>query len=268
MDHHQPSNFAGAHLYWSDSRFKATCEMALALIRRAGHPLTERAQVALLAGILTDTGRFKFNDELVFPTVSAILYPEHGPHARAGLYQDARSLVEESERDPSEITAQLKGFQRTGFDRVDEWFYAWTTVSAFESNCSALLLSAGADVGIAFSERGSVVRGSARATRQAAEAGFNLGALFRDFKTEVRGVKWDGGGHAAAAGFSAERVDVTATHSSSESNLSPWADALRKEVLAAVARALSGKSAPKGGGQAPPWDAAAPPSATAMPGMG
>jgi bifunctional oligoribonuclease and PAP phosphatase NrnA len=268
MDHHQPSNFANSPFYWSDSRYKATCEMAVALIRRAGHPLTQRAQVALLAGIITDTGRFKFNDEEVFHTVLAILFPEQGPHARPGLYQYVRALVEEGERDPSEVTAQLKGLGRTQFERVGDWFMAWTTVSAFESNCSVLLLSAGADVSVAFSERGTVLRGSARANAAAVEAGVNLGALFRDFAPDVRGVKWDGGGHAGAAGFSGERTEVTSEHHSSESNLSPWADALRREVVSAIAQRVSALPPPKAASSAPPWDAGAPPAPTSPAPMG
>jgi nanoRNase/pAp phosphatase (c-di-AMP/oligoRNAs hydrolase) len=258
MDHHQPSNFAGTPYYWSDARYKATCEMALYLIRRARAPLTERAQVALLGGLITDTGRFKFNDEDVFSSVADLLHATSPGGTRPGLYQYARALVEESDRDVSEITAQLKGLQRTQYERVGGWFVAWTVVSAFESNLSALLLSAGADVSVAFSERGLLVRGSSRASRSAADAGLNLGAIYRDHRTKVAGVKWDGGGHAAAAGFSAERSSAPAKQSATEAPLSPWADAIRKEVLAAIAAALKG-TAPKTGSSVPPWDAGSPP---------
>jgi nanoRNase/pAp phosphatase (c-di-AMP/oligoRNAs hydrolase) len=204
MDHHQPSNFAGTPFYWSDARYRATCEMALALIRTAGVPLTEKARVALLGGLLTDTGRFKFNDEPVFAAVDDLFFggPEGPP--REGLYQYARQLVEETGRDASEITANLKGLQRAQWVRAGEWFLAWTAVSAFESNLSALLVASGADVSVAFAERGGLVRGSARATRAAEKAGLNLGAIFRDFRSPWPDVAWDGGGHAAAAGFSAE----------------------------------------------------------------
>lgn len=254
MDHHQPSNFAGTPYYWSDARYKATCEMALYLVRRAGGHLTDRAQVAILAGLITDTGRFKYNDEDVFKAVNELFFGAHGAPVRPGLYQYARALVEESERDPSEVTAQLKGMQRAQWERVGEWFVAWTVVSAFESNCSVLLLSAGADVAVAFSEHGRQVRGSSRATRAASEAGANLGVLYRDFKMRAPGVKWDGGGHAAAAGFTAERTDGAPLASPSGGGLSPWADAVRKEVLAAIAAMLHGK-APKTSALLPPWDA-------------
>lgn len=259
MDHHQPSNFAGTPYYWSDARYKATCEMALFLTRRAGAHLTERAQTAILAGLLTDTGRFKYNDEAVFGSVAELFRPPSA--AKAGVYQFARSLVEEAERDPSEITAQLKGLQRTQWERVGEWFVAWTVVSAFESNCSVLLLSAGADVAVAFSEHNGKVRGSSRATRGAAEAGVNLGALYRDFKSKVPGVKWDGGGHAAAAGFTAEKGEGAGAPGGS--GLSPWADQVRKEIMGAIGASLAGK-APKSGAIAPPWDTGTSPSAGPM----
>ena len=261
MDHHQPSNFSGTPYYWSDSRYKATCEMALVLTRRAGAHLTERAQVAILAGLLTDTGRFKYNDEAVFASVAELFRPPDVP--RDGLYQYARSLVEESDRDPSEITAQLKGLQRTQWEKVGDWFVAWTVVSAFESNCSVLLLSAGADVAVAFSEHGNSLRGSSRATRAAAEAGVNLGALYRDHTTALPSTKWDGGGHAAAAGFTAERSDAAAPQAPGGSGLSPWGDAVRKEVIAAIAGSLHGKT-PKSGASPPPWDAGARPSSPGM----
>ncbi len=256
MDHHQPSNFAGTPYYWSDFRYKATCEMALFLVRRAGAHLTDRAQVAILAGLLTDTGRFKYNDEAVFSSMHELLFGPHGVPPRPGLYQYARSLVEEADRDASEVTAQLKGMQRAQWEKVGEWFVAWTVVSAFESNCSVLLLSAGADVAVAFSQHGRKLRGSSRATRGAAEAGVNLGALYRDFKATVPGVQWDGGGHAAAAGFTAERAHTDAPEGDAGGALSLWADGVRREVLAAIAASLSGK-APKSSSLPPPWDAGA-----------
>jgi len=166
MDHHQPSNFAGTPYYWSDARYKATCEMALFLLRRAGAKVTERAQVAILSGLITDTGRFKYNDEAVFKSVADLFYGARTEAPPEGLYQYARGLMEESERDASEVTAQLKGMQRVQWERVGDWFVAWTVVSSFESNCSVLLLSAGADVSVAFSEHGRRLRGSSRATRQ------------------------------------------------------------------------------------------------------
>lgn len=254
MDHHQPSNFAGTPYYWSDARYKATCEMALFLLRRAGAKVTERAQVAILSGLITDTGRFKYNDEAVFKSVADLFYGARTEAPPEGLYQYARGLMEESERDASEVTAQLKGMQRVQWERVGDWFVAWTVVSSFESNCSVLLLSAGADVSVAFSEHGRRLRGSSRATRQAAEAGVNLGALYRDFRVKAAGVEWDGGGHAAAAGFTAQSEAGGGEGGGSAGQLAPWADAVRKEVLAAIAKQLEGKAA-RSSALPPPWDA-------------
>jgi nanoRNase/pAp phosphatase (c-di-AMP/oligoRNAs hydrolase) len=260
MDHHQPSNFAGARLYWSDARFRATCEMALYLLRRAGVPISRNAKIALMAGLLTDTGRFKYNDEEVFGSVAALLAggPE-GP-TPPGTYQFARQLVEESERDPSEITAQLKGLQRAQWRRVGPWFLAWTFVSSFESNLSSLLVSSGADVAVAFCERGNVLRGSSRATRGAERAGVNLGALWRDFKSAHPGVEWDGGGHAAAAGFTATKAGA-ATPTAPGALASPWVESVAMEALSALEGMLQNKQ-PEAGASAPPWDAARADSAT------
>ncbi len=254
MDHHQPSNFAGTPYYWSDARYKATCEMALFLLRRAGAHVSERAQVAILSGLITDTGRFKYNDEPVFKAVADLFYGARPEGPPAGLYQYARGLMEESDRDAGEVTAQLKGMQRAQFERVGDWFVAWTVVSSFESNCSVLLLSAGADVSVAFSEHGKSLRGSSRATRQAAEAGVNLGALYRDLEVKAPGVKWDGGGHAAAAGFTAVAEARGGEGSAGGGQLAPWAEAVRKEVLAAIAKQLAGKAA-RSSSLPPPWDA-------------
>jgi nanoRNase/pAp phosphatase (c-di-AMP/oligoRNAs hydrolase) len=255
MDHHQPSNFAGTAYYWSDARYRATCEMALALIRRAGVPLTDKARVALLGGFLTDTGRFKFNDEPVFAAMDDLLFrgPE-GP-AREGLYQFARQVVEETGRDASEITANLKGLQRTQWERAGQWFVAWTVVSAFESNLSALLVGSGADVSVAFAQRGETLRGSARATRAAERAGLNLGAIFRDFGPRIPQVEWDGGGHAAAAGFSATRRGAQGA-TPEGGKLAPWGEEVRAAVVGAISHALS-STAPPSASSAPPWDARA-----------
>ncbi|HEX9710360.1 MAG TPA: DHH family phosphoesterase [Candidatus Thermoplasmatota archaeon] len=254
IDHHQPSNFAGTAFYWSDARFRATCEMSLQLIRRAGVPLTDRARVALLGGLLTDTGRFKFNDEAVFGAVDNLLYrgPEGPP--REGLYQYARGLVEETGRDASEITANLKGLQRAQWARAGDWFVAWTVVSAFESNLSSLLVGSGADVAVAFAERDGFVRGSARATRAAERAGLNLGALFRDFTPPWPGVSWDGGGHAAAAGFSAERAPRSGAGPAGGPGSGTFAKEVEGAVVDAIVATMKAK-APQAASAAPPWDA-------------
>lgn len=59
MDHH-PTNEGYGHLAWIDAESSSTCEMAYRVIEGLGIELDQRIGAALMNGIATDTGFFKY----------------------------------------------------------------------------------------------------------------------------------------------------------------------------------------------------------------
>ena len=67
-----------------------------------------------------------------------------------------------------------------------------------EGSASSMLINIGADIAFVGTAKGESVRISARAKRDAVNAGVNLGQLMEDISNEYNGT---GGGHSGAAGI-------------------------------------------------------------------
>lgn len=147
--------------------------------------------IALLAGILSDTGSFKYSDLRSIETYMAI----------SRMYSILPKEVYETFNIPKPKgmrSAVLKAAQRLQFEKYKGFYLVRTQVSAFESSVAMSILGMGTDVVIVASQREDEVRLSGRANRKAVEAGVHLGNLFGEMGTEIGG---DGGGHDGAAGL-------------------------------------------------------------------
>jgi nanoRNase/pAp phosphatase (c-di-AMP/oligoRNAs hydrolase) len=101
-------------------------------------------------------------------------------------------------QDISMRIAFLKAASRIELDRVQDMLIASSYVSSFGGSASSMLINIGADIAFVGTERGEKVRISARAKRDAVNAGVNLGQLMEDISNEYNGT---GGGHSGAAGI-------------------------------------------------------------------
>jgi phosphoesterase RecJ-like protein len=192
IDHHCPTaKWAERGTYLCDDSKRSCAEVVLDIIDRAGRPVTKEMALALCAGILTDTGHFRFSNPASLRAFARLV-----EQAEVGM-EEILSLTE-SPTDISERVAQMKGGQRMRFERVGEYIVAISHGSSFESSVCKSLLSMGADVAFVASQRNEEFRLSARARQELVRKGLHLGQLLGDVGQETDN---DGGGHGGAAGL-------------------------------------------------------------------
>ena len=137
---------------------------------------------AILAGIIADTGHFKYADVHTFETVLDIL--------KKGIdLQEVLSILKE-DMNRSKKIAVLKAFKRMKIYPIDNMIIATTRIGAYEAIVAKSLLEMGADIAFVASKD----RISSRAKNTVIERGINLAEIMQKLENG------DGGGHKAAAG--------------------------------------------------------------------
>ncbi|MDD1743080.1 MAG: DHHA1 domain-containing protein, partial [Methanomassiliicoccales archaeon] len=180
-----------ARLYHCDDS-KASCsEIVYELLKAAKKTPTRDVALALMFGILTDTGYFKFAKPATLLTFAELMSVGNVP------MDEAMNLVE-TETDISERISVLKGAQRLKYWKVGQYIVATSQGSAFEASVCKSLLNLGADVAFVGSQRGEQFRVSARATQAVVRKGVHLGNMLGQIGTETTN---GGGGHPGAAGL-------------------------------------------------------------------
>lgn len=216
IDHHAPSpTWDMAKYYYCDETKSSCSEIIYELIRVAHHlgfiefsfdsggsvniDDLERVGLALLVGVTSDTGNFRYATPFTFQSFSNLL-------RQSGHQMDEiLSIMEGDEtEDPSRRVAHLKAAQRVQFHRPggNGVTIATSTVSSYEASAAKAILSLGADVSIVAAQRGKEVRVSARARRSVIETyDLHLGRLLNEVANQF---KCGGGGHDGAAGLNGE----------------------------------------------------------------
>ena len=192
VDHHTRNpKWDGARVYYSDES-KASCsEIVYELLKAGGKSPSRDVSLALMFGILTDTGYFKFARPNTLITFSELM-------ALHDIHMDEAMNLAEAETDISERISQLKGAQRLKYWKVGNFIVAASQGSAFEASVCKALLSLGADIAFVGSQRGDDFRVSARATQAMVRKGIHLGKLLGGIGAETTN---GGGGHPGAAGL-------------------------------------------------------------------
>ncbi len=149
------------------------------------------AALALLFGMLTDSGYFRFAKKETLLTFSEIM----GIH---DIQMDEAMNLVDLDTDISERISQLKGAQRLKYWKVGEHIVATSQGSAYEASVCKSLLGLGADIVFVGSQRGEQFRVSARATQAMVRKGVHLGKLMGGVGSETSN---GGGGHPGAAGL-------------------------------------------------------------------
>lgn len=192
IDHHCPTNkWAERGTYLCDESKRSCAEVVLDIIDRAAKPVSREMALGLCAGILTDTGHFRFANPASLRAFARLI------EAAGASMEDVLSLTD-SPTDISERVAQMKGGQRMRFERVGDYIVAISQGSSFESSVCKSMLSLGADIAFVASQRGEEFRLSARARQDLVRKGLHLGQLLGDVGNETDN---DGGGHGGAAGL-------------------------------------------------------------------
>jgi nanoRNase/pAp phosphatase (c-di-AMP/oligoRNAs hydrolase) len=192
IDHHMPTG------KWEDMQFicdegkVACCELIYDIISASNIAIGRDTGMALLCGMLTDSGHFSFANTGMMRTFADIM-------DATGIGMDEAMDFPRSDVGMSERVAVMKGMERSKFDRVGDMIVATSYGGSFEASVCKALLNAGADVVFVGSQRDDRFRLSARADQQMVRRGIHLGEILKGIGDET---VTDGGGHSGAAGLS------------------------------------------------------------------
>ncbi|OGS44879.1 MAG: hypothetical protein A3K76_03070 [Euryarchaeota archaeon RBG_13_57_23] len=192
IDHHvRNERWEKAAMYHCDDSKSSCSEIVYELLKREKRKVTREMALALLFGMLTDSGYFRFAKHDTLVTFSEIM-------ATHGIQMDEAMNQVDLDVDISERISQLKGAQRLKYWKVGNYIVATSQGSAFEASVCKALLGLGADVAFVGSQRGEQFRVSARATQAMVRKGVHLGKLLGGIGSETAN---GGGGHPGAAGL-------------------------------------------------------------------
>lgn len=191
IDHHARTDRWQDCVYYCDDSKRSCAEIIYDLLKEAELGVGEDVGLALLAGMLTDSGHLSYATPSLLHTFAEIL-------ERTGLNMDEIVDLIDLDPDISERISQLKGAQRLRFERSDGFIVATSFGSAFESSVCKAIINLGADVAFVGSQRDENFRVSARARPDVVRMGLHLGKLLGDVGSETSN---DGGGHGGAAGL-------------------------------------------------------------------
>ena len=202
IDHHEGgSDWSAAeiNICWPTS---STAEIILKY-SQAFYPsgLDNDSALQLLAGIITDTGRFKHANAMSLKAASDIIETYSIDYA---------SFVESIEKDNmnhSQKVAIAKSLTKVEAIDAGNWYLIHTSGSTNEGVIARSLISAGAEVALVVRRAKDETRLIARATRSAVNEGVHLGHLMSQLTETLDG---EGGGHAGAAGWSGNVPAITA----------------------------------------------------------
>jgi bifunctional oligoribonuclease and PAP phosphatase NrnA len=191
IDHHARNERWSSCKYFCDDTRRSCAELVFQLLREAGVEISRDAGLALLSGMVTDSGHFRYATAKLLGDFSQLMVLAH-------IDVDEVFDLTDLEPDVSERIAMLKGGQRLRFERVGQHIVAISLGSSFESSVCKGLLSLGADIAFVVSQRDEMFRLSARARQDMVRSGLHLGKLLEDLG---RDVSCEGGGHPGAAGM-------------------------------------------------------------------
>lgn len=192
IDHHtRNEKWQNAMTYHCDDSKSSCSEIIFELLNAAKKQPTKKVALALMFGILTDTGYFKFAKPATLVAFSELM-------ALHNVQMDEVMGLIYAEEDISERISQLKGAQRLKYWKVGGHIVASSQGSAYEASVCKALLDLGADIAFVGSQRGEMFRISARATQAMVRKGVHLGKLLGAVGTETTN---GGGGHPGAAGI-------------------------------------------------------------------
>lgn len=201
IDHHQGGtdwNETDLLICWEVS---STTEIIHRYAEQFDLAMDEKSATLLLAGIITDTGRFKHANGGSFIAAGELI-------KKYSLdYATFIESIEKEELNHSQKMAIAKALSRLESIDAGEWFLLHTKGSTNEGIVAHSLLAAGADVALVVRRAENETRLIGRASRTAVNAGIHLGNIMSELCTTLGG---EGGGHSGAAGWSGDVPTITA----------------------------------------------------------
>ncbi len=191
IDHHTANGRWDGMRTFIDPDRASCCEIVLDIIRGCSKPIGRDVGLALIAGMLTDTGHFQYSDPAELRAFADVM-------DMCSIPMDEAMLLTRAPVSMSERTAAMKAVGRSKFERVGDMIVAVSMSSSYEAACCKALIASGADVSFVASQRENEFRVSGRATQEAVRRGVKLDSIMGDLCQET---ETDGGGHGGAAGM-------------------------------------------------------------------
>lgn len=195
VDHHLDTGLVDGALFYIQRPARSTAEIVWRILKENCKRADKKTAVALMAGMISDTGRFKRASTESFNAAAELLSVGELVYEEALLALSVPPSI-------SQRIAVLKAASRAEIERQGDWLIAWTSVNSFEGSAAMALVDIGADVALVAGRHGSGnrVRVSGRSSWRAAKSGLSLAEIFGEVGREFGG---DGGGHLSAAALDA-----------------------------------------------------------------
>ncbi|MCL2142131.1 MAG: DHHA1 domain-containing protein [Methanimicrococcus sp.] len=196
IDHHSTVALLDEAEFFIHEDTTSTVEIIFRILETAGIPITEKMGLAMITGIITDTGHLKHANADTFKTLSKIMQVSKVD------YFDALELMAAT---PQDINIRIEMFKAAMGCRVEcvgDFIIATTNVQSYGGAVASMLTNIGADIAFVGSAKDdNSVRVSGRAKRDIISNGLNLGRIMEEISEKYNGT---GGGHSGAAGIDAE----------------------------------------------------------------
>ncbi|MGQ9788151.1 MAG: DHH family phosphoesterase [Candidatus Hadarchaeaceae archaeon] len=196
VDHHKPVEEIKklANFYYVREDITSESELIYRILVEMGVNLTPEQASLLLAGVISDTGHFRFANPDTFTTVEGLLRSGADYHRVLELLRPPTDL--------SRRVAMLKAAGRSELQRINGRLIVFSDLGSFEGDAAGMLVRIGADVAFVGSEEKGEFRISGRASPEfLRETGVHLGVIMEELGKQFNG---SGGGHAGAASVRGE----------------------------------------------------------------
>ena len=195
IDHHDTCEWTfGPNDLELRGNARATTQMIFHYLKNhSPETLTTEVRKLLLAGLITDTGRFRHADESSLRTAAELLED-------SGFeYQEFVEDIQTEVITASDRGAIVKALTRCQSIESGKWNLVHTYAGILEGRVAGLLVQAGAEVALVSRNRDGETRLTARAPRSSTISGIHLGKMMQQLAEKMGG---EGGGHDGAAGWS------------------------------------------------------------------
>ena len=203
IDHHATSEwvFRENDLEVRDNSRSTTQIIFQYLKNFSSHSLTTEVRKLLLAGLITDTGRFMHADE------DSLLCANQLIDGGGFEYQEFVEYLQNEEISRSDRGAIIKALNRCKSQDIGDWVLIQTSAGILEGKVASLILQTGGDLSLVSRFRNGETRLTARAKRASTIQGIHLGKMMQELSDQIGG---EGGGHDGAAGWSGNIDLITA----------------------------------------------------------
>jgi bifunctional oligoribonuclease and PAP phosphatase NrnA len=205
IDHHSTSNwdFKPGDLEIKSNARSTTQIIFQYLSEFSPTSLTDEVRKLLLAGLITDTGRFRHADADALKCGADLI------SGGTFEYQEFVEHIQQDDITASDRGAILKALSRVKSHEVNKWNLGITHGGILEGRIAGLLVQAGCEVAVVARYRDGLTRLTARAPRSSTIEGVHLGKMMEQLAEQLGG---EGGGHDGAAGWTG-KSDRTAAES-------------------------------------------------------